>query len=380
MKNIPLHIARVTTIPQAFVHINPLINELSDNGTKLTLISSEDSDYWKNYSSLKNVSIEVINISREIDLINDIKSLLKLIIFFRKQKFDIIHSSTPKAGLLCSLAGLFCSSKVVHTFTGQKWATLSGFKRYLLKQLDKLVIYLNDRVYADSPSQIQYLENEGVSPKGKIFCLNKGSYGGIDLKQIDPDLENKSLIIRNEYSIESDEFTFLFLGRINPDKGILDLLEAFKNVQNEKCKLLIVGPLEDNPDFNSTFNSYVENDKRIHYVGFVNNPWPYYKASDVLCLPSYREGFGTVVLEAAACGIPTIGTRIPGLVDAIDENNTGLLFNKKDIKGLENLLRYSLENKSRIQKLGEHAQLRCKSEFSSEIINRLQIKDYQNMI
>jgi glycosyltransferase involved in cell wall biosynthesis len=380
-----IKIARIVTVPIAFVHIRAFILYLKQHpDVDLQLISS-DGIYRDTLKKELDVDVNILTIPREISLKEDLKSLKNLLSLFKKSQFSIIHSSTPKAGLLTAIAGFFFPGTVrVHTFTGQRWATLTGFLRTLLKLLDRLIIKLNTQCYADSPSQIEYLISEGVAKRGEIKCINLGSYGGIDINRFDNTKypEARSNLLKEINAIEEDVIV-LYVGRMTRDKGIEELIEGFQiaNLECSHLRLVLVGPYEAEVDFvkDETIKK-IANDKNIYQLGFRANPEHYFSGADLFCLPSYREGFGTVVLEAAACNLLTIGTRIPGLVDSVVDNTTGILFEKKNVMELKDTIVKLAKDKNLRNYLSNNARERARKEFDSNMMAKLQWEEYMRLL
>ena len=176
--------------------------------------------------------------------------------------------------------------------------------------------------------------------------MNKGSLGGVNLSKF-KFKQKERIKLRKKYSISKDTFVFLYLGRINKEKGISDLINAYNQIKNNYDTLLIfVGQIEDK----KLINLFKEN-KKIMYFDFTNNPEDWFSFSDILCLPSYREGFGTVIIEAAACGIPTLCSNIYGLKDSIINNKTGIYHEAGNIDDIKKML-YVVKNKSLFKKYG----------------------------
>ncbi|MDO9183529.1 MAG: glycosyltransferase family 4 protein [Bacteriovorax sp.] len=379
-----LKIARIVTVPIAFVHIKAFLRFLKSKNAEVVLVSSKGK-YEEVVKNELDMEITPIEISREINILKDIKSLWDLIIFFRKNKFDIIHSSTPKAGLLVAIAGIFSPKSIrIHTFTGQRWATLGGVFRSFLKFLDKIIINLNSQCYADSSSQINFLKAEGVVKNTEVKCLHKGSYGGIDCQRFNNDhFPNARKDIISELQLSDDSIILLFVGRVTSDKGIEELVKSFILAQqiNEKLKLIIIGPFE--PELDSVdpeiLNS-IHSNPLIFQLGFRADPEKYFSGADIFCLPSYREGFGTVVLEAAACELLTIGSRIPGLVDAIVENETGVLVELKNINQLKDAILELASNKEKRKRLSANAKKRARADFDSNFLAQIQWDEYMRLL
>jgi glycosyltransferase involved in cell wall biosynthesis len=371
-----LKICRVTTVPYAYVHFKDVLKSIHSEGHDIALVSS-DGDYWNVLEVELGIQKSMVNIEREINPLRDILSIISLFRFFKKNSFDIVHSSTPKAGLLTSIAAFFARVPVrIHTFTGQRWETLTGFKRALLIFLDKLVVALNTWCYTDSPSQTSYLQEMGILKKSKSSCLGHGSFGGIDPEKYS---KRQSAISRSDLNIPDDAYVLSFVGRLNRDKGIVELLNAFGKVQKEipDIYLLMIGPIEEESGV-LPFECIekIKNDKFIIHVGFQKNPEDYLRLSDVMILPSYREGFGTVVLEAAILGIPTIGSNIIGLRDAIIDGQTGLLCNVHDADSLAEKIRELFLNSDYRMRLGLRAKERVIADFHFEVLAKLLLNDY----
>ena len=319
-----------------------------------------------------------IPLEREISPVKDLKALFALIRLFRKEKFDAVHSVTPKAGLLAMLAAFVARIPLrVHTFTGQVWASKKGIKRFLLKCIDILIAALTSHNLVDSPSQRDFLVSEKVISKSKAFVFEKGSISGVDLSKFKPDSEAR-LAIRKQLEIEDNKLVFLFIGRLNIDKGVLDLAQAFSQINNEKLHMLFVGPDEQN--MQAEINNLQKNNNNIHFIGYTDMPEVFMAAADVLCLPSYREGFGSVLIEAAAVGLPVIASRIYGITDAVIDHETGLLHEPHDINAIQSLIERIAEDEALRTKLGQQARARAIRDFSSELITQAWVDFYQDKL
>jgi glycosyltransferase involved in cell wall biosynthesis len=331
---------------------------------------------------LKKVRVINIAIQRRIHPIKDIVTLFALFNVFRKEKFDAIHTVSPKAGLLGMLAAFFSGTKNrIHTFTGQIWATSNGLSKYFYKSIDRIICWLSTNAFADSQSQIDFLISEGVCKKNMIQMLGSGSISGVNLERFIPDDE-----VRREYrnlmGAHQNDIIFLFVGRICRDKGINDLLAAYEKIQNqvkERNYLWIVGPDEENIT-SLLRNRYPKLQNQITWCGPTNAPEKYMAAADILVLPSYREGFGNVVIEAAACKIPTIAYKTEGIVDAIEDKQTGLLANKYDIENLSSLMELLATNTNLRKNLGHNAYERVITMFSSKVVTAAWISFYQKIL
>ena len=330
------------------------------------------SDY--NVSNIIDMPIE-----RKISVIHDISTLFKLWRHFSKVSYAAVHSVTPKAGLMAmlasKLAGIECR---IHIFTGQVWATKTGIGRMLLKALDTLTSKSASFVLVDSISQRDFLiENEVISKKMSTV-LGKGSISGVDVERFKFNPVAR-LAIREEIKLSADTFVFLYLGRLYAEKGIDELLVAFLKLvnSNENVHLLIVGPNEEKYD-----SKYFEqfDCEKITVKGSTNTPELFFSVADVLILPSHREGFGTVVLEAAAAGIPTIGSDIYGLSDAIEDGKTGLIHKVLDANDLQKKMLFLNLNRNESKKMGKAALKRVIEEFSSQVSSENMVAFYNKKL
>ncbi|MCS6293165.1 MAG: glycosyltransferase, partial [Nitrospira sp.] len=283
--------------------------------------------------------------------------------------FTAVHSITPKAGLLAMLAARLAAIRLRHhTFTGQVWATKSGIARSLLKAFDRLIVYAASQVFADSSSQCRFLEDERVVKPGGISVLGPGSIAGVDVGRFRPDVEMRRQV-RAEMDSSDDLCVFLFVGRLTRDKGVFDLVEAFTTVAatNPRVELWLVGPDEEGLSEQLECRSR-RGIGRMRWLGQTSQPERYMSGADVLVLPSYREGFGSVVIEAAACAIPTVAYRIDGVIDAVVEERTGLLVERRNVDAFAAaMLALSLDPARRNQ-LGRQALDRAAKEFSSPAV------------
>lgn len=313
------------------------------------------------------VTVLPVGIERKIFPWRDFLALMQMIRLFRRYRFEIVHSVTPKAGLIAMTAAFLSGIEIrIHTFTGQVWATRSGAARLVLKNVDRLIALLATHVLVDSTSQRQFLLDEGIVAASKSSVLAKGSISGVDTARFRPNPKARSHI-RHELGIPDEDMVFLFMGRLNRDKGVLDLAAAFAGIagENPRAHLLLVGPDEENMR-PALLNLTADCAGQIHFVDFATRPEEYMAAADVLCLPSYREGFGNVIIEAAAVGIPAIASRIYGVVDAVEENCTGLLHTARDVGALRACLAELASAPVRRLELGRQARARALAEFSGE--------------
>lgn len=322
-----------------------------------------------------------VAIQRKVSPWRDLLVLVQLTMLFRRERFDLVHSIMPKAGLLAMLAGRLAGvPNRMHTFTGQVWATKRGWKRSTLKMFDKLIVALASQVLIDSPSQRDFLVSEGVLKPGKGIVIGHGSICGVSAEQFHPDAQVNGEV-RAELGIGAEQTVILFLGRLNRDKGMLDLAAAFAEIASRRpdAVLVLVGAEEDVP-FARVQELCGRYRDRLRRVSFTPHPQRYMAAADIFCLPSYREGFGQVIIEAAASGVPTVATRIYGITDAVEDGKTGLLFPAGDVAALTRNLLKLIEDRLLRRSMGEAARVRALELFASDKITGELVGMYEKVM
>lgn len=319
-------------------------------------------------------SIKLINlkIERKPNFISDLLAIIKLIIHFIKINPDISHSIMPKSGLLGSIAAMLTMTPVrLHTFTGQVWSNYEGKKRKFYKFIDLIIIKLNTLCLTDSFSQSDFLLLNNIGYKGKpLPVIGKGSLSGVDIKKYNiKSLSNNYQRLKEKLGIGDDDFIFAYIARKTIDKGARDIINSFQLLRQKypKIKLLFVGPSED-----KTVIDYLDSNKllliNVINLEAVSNHFEYLNIADVLCLPSHREGFGTIIIDAASLGKPAIGYKIPGLIDSIVHNKTGILVPEKNTMLFSSAMEKLYLNKNLRAQLGQNALARVNEFYSSESI------------
>lgn len=331
-------------------------------------------------NDLPIVGYHVVDIQRKISLSHDIHALMQLTRYFREMKFDSVHSVTPKAGFLTALAGWLAGIRIrIHIFTGQVWATASGLKRRVLRFIDKIIARLNTHLLVDGEGQRQFLIKESVVSPKKARVLANGSISGVNLNRFVPskDIREK---IRSELGL-SDKVVFVFMGRLNRDKGVSELLEAFNRMAPKapNAFLLLFG--SDEANYVAQFGGYENlNQTNFRYYGSTPTPQEHLQAGDVFVLPSYREGFGSSVIEASALGLPVICSDAYGLKDAMVEGETGLRCHVKDIESLYQAMMTLYLDSNLRNTQGENGKTRVKSNFSGEMVGKAWEQFYNELL
>ncbi|PHS33597.1 MAG: glycosyltransferase family 1 protein [Methylophaga sp.] len=328
------------------------------------------SAYANIYPEIKWIDLKI---ERQFSPFHDVRAILKLCRTFIELRPDIVHSIMPKAGLLTAISGLICRVPVrIHTFTGQVWATKQGVSRLLLKTIDRFIILVNTLCLTDSPSQSEFLYQQNISFNGQpIPVLSKGSLSGVDVARFSYDRVNRDATkLRIRLGVAESDFVFSFIARKSRDKGAYEIIQAFSELLKScsNVKLLFVGPDESNGELSKLIIDNPTVAKHIIDVDRVSNHELYLAISDVLCLPSYREGFGSIVIDAAALSIPTIGSDVPGLVDSIDNNVTGVLIRAGDTNELVVAMKSFIDNPDDAKSMGKEALERVMRFFTADIL------------
>lgn len=382
-----MRIARISTVPYFVVsQLSGQIGFLVQNDASVTVITSDGEELDKLRTAIPSLNIETMEIARKISLVQDMGALFRLFLLFRRGRFDIVHSTTPKAGLITAIAGKLAGVPVrLHTFTGQQWVHLHGPVRWVSRWSDWLVGKLNTHCYADSESQRQFLVEDGLISQQSMSVIGAGSLAGVDMDRFNPAKFSTQAkeATRRELGIPEQSPVLLFVGRITADKGVRELIAAFKGLKQKgiPVHLVMAGPLDTgkgNEDIAADLGTGGGHD--VHLVGYTECPEKYMAIADILCLPSYREGFGTVVIEAAAMGVPTVGTNIYGLSDAVRNGETGILVEPRDPVALEAALSQLLQDERQRDGMGMAARQRVEKLFDANHVNREVFEEYRRLL
>jgi len=351
------------------------IRKLSNENTVTVVVNTKNKEFLKPYGL--DVKVVPVNIKRKPSPFSDIWAMFILFKLFRGKSFDIVHSITPKAGFVSMLAAYLAGVPIrIHTFTGQVWVNGKGIRRLILKNTDKLIALCATHILTDSKSQQDFIIKENIVLPGKSFVIGNGSICGVDGMRFKHDLKARAEL-RRQFNISEDNVLFLFLGRLNADKGLLDLALAFSKLSEsaKNAYLLIVGPDEEGIK-NRMLTICSNCIDKIFFYDFTDKPERFMAAADVLCLPSYREGFGLVVIEAGSVGIPSIATSIYGITDAIEDGSTGFLFKPGDIDSLTQKMSKMIEDPALRESMGINARQRTSDNFSKELVTSAFIDYY----
>lgn len=375
---------RIATVPMS---LNLLLKgqlEFLNKHFQVTAISGEGEDL-QTVAEREGVNIHEIEMHRPISFRQDLKSLWNLYWYFKKEKPAIIHSITPKAGLLSMMAGKLAGVPIrMHTFTGLIFPYKYGYMKHTLIMMDKILCRCATHIYPEGRGVKEDLQRHNITNKPLKIIAN-GNVNGVDVDYYHPEAfseENKKQL-RASLRIKEEDFVFVFVGRLVIDKGIRELVKAFDALSkhNQNIKLILVGPKENahNPKKRAMFHSIHQNENIIT-VGFQGEVRQYYAISNVLMLPSYREGFPNAVLQAGAMGLPSIVSDISGCNEIIEHEVNGLLVPKKNHHELQKAMEKMYKNPEFLLNLKKNTRNKVIQSFDKNLVWQCLLKEYnQNL-
>lgn len=353
-----------------------LLRELSGEGYEVVAIASPD-DSLANLCKREGVRGIGVEMRREIAPLADLRSLIRLTKVLRREKPRMIHTMTPKAGLLGMMAARIAGVPVrVHTFTGLLFPTATGLRRRLLRFTDRITCLCATDIIAEGHGVAADLHEGGVTA-GKPTVLGHGNVRGIDLDhyRVTPDIRERGKEIREKLGIPGGAFVFIFIGRLVGDKGLRELGEAFRAIGRDDCHLVIAGDTEGGRDDIDT--AQLAAIPGVHLSeGWVSDVRPWLAMADALVFPSYREGFPNVVLEAGAMGIPSVVTDINGSREIITDGYNGLIAKPRDRESLLASMQTMLSMpRARLERMGADAREDVERRFAQPYVRKC-LKDF----
>lgn len=364
-------IIRAATIGLSLnIFCKDLLRELADEGYEVVALSSPDEDL-REVEKREKVRAVGVQMERRMSPLKDIVSLVKLVRVFADEKPDMVHSMTPKAGLLCMVAGWMTGVPVrVHTFTGLVWPTAQGLSRRILMLTDKITCMCATHVIPEGEGVKQDLQR--CITKKEMKVLGYGNVRGINMDEWKRRVER----------VEGQMLTFVFVGRIVRDKGVDELVAAFVKLNRiySNTRLLLVGPYEEhlNPVQSGT-KFLIDTCECIEAVGSQKDVRPFYEQSDVLVFPSYREGFPNVVIEAGAMELPSIVTDINGSREIIEDGRNGLIVPARDEQALFEAMKWMVEHDEERNAMAAHARPMIASRYEQGYVRGC-LKNYYKEI
>ena len=376
---------RITTVPLSLEKLLEGQLGFMQNYFEVTAISS-DTDRLKKYGKQNDLNVFPVEMTRQITPISDTKALLKLYKYLKKEKPTIVHTHTPKAGIVGMLAAKLAKVPIrLHTVAGLPLMEATGKKRKLLDMVEKMTYRCATKVYPNSKGLYDFIKKEKLTKPEKLKIIGKGSSNGIDTTHFNPQLYNQNTKkkLRNELSIHSDDFVFIFVGRLVGDKGINELVQAFKNLKSKSknLKLLLVGPFESELDpLKHPTLIEIEENSNIISVGFQQDVRPYFSISNALAFPSYREGFPNVVMQAGAMGLPSVVTDINGCNEIIKEDENGLIIPPKEVVALQKAMERLIINNDLYNHLQQTSREMIVNRYQREEVWQALLEEYKILL
>ncbi|HEV56292.1 MAG TPA: glycosyltransferase family 1 protein [Phycisphaerales bacterium] len=378
-----MRLVLIASIPRTLFFYQGLIHELIAQGHDVRVLSSGHPELMDLQEM--GCSVLAVNIPRRISPFTDLVTIVRMVRDLRQRRPHIVHAHTPKAGLVGMLASFLVGvPHRIYTLHGCPLETATGLKRRLLWLSDRVACILATHVLVVSSTLHERFQAEGLCPVEKMHMLGDGTACGIDVDHFHPTAETAALAqqIRQEHHIPADAVVFGYVGRLVPDKGIKPLVDGFLDLYAgaNHLRLLIVGDLDTSRErLDAVTLGHVDNHPAIIHVSHVKDPVPYYAAMDVVILPSRREGFSYVLLEAAAMERPTITTRATGCLDAVVDGQTGLLVDVDNAEQLRRAMAQLSEDATRRRAMGLAGRERVCRSFSLRRLVEEHLRLYEEL-
>ena len=378
-------LVRITTVPLSLEKLLEVQPQYFAQFYDVTLISS-DQERLERLGKAQGVATHAIPLTRTISPFHDLRCLYQMVRFFKREKPDIVHTHTPKAGIIGMLAAYMARVPVkMHTVAGLPLMEAKGFKRRLLMAVEKITYRCADWVYPNAQGLLSFIKENQMCSSSKIKILGKGSSNGIDTAFFDPIQMPKAETntLKANLEIAPQDFVFSFVGRLVGDKGVNELVEAFVllSEQYPNIKLLLVGPEEKALDpLNRETTQHISTHPSIISVGYQNDIRPYLAVSDCFVFPSYREGFPNVVLQAAAMEVPCIVSNINGCNEIIQDQKNGWWVPPKSVTPLVQTMEEALTNSVKRKAFKKQLRPQIIAHYGRQHFWELLKKEYQSQL
>lgn len=374
-------VVRTSTVP---ISLNILLKgqlKFLNQFFEIKAVSSRGNDL-EEIRIREGVGVEVLEMERKISLFKDLASLINMYTYLRQEKPQIIHSITPKAGLISMLAGKMAGVPIrMHTFTGLIFPTKKGTMQKILIKMDQLLCWAATNIYPEGKGVKSDLEKYNITSKPLKIIAN-GNVSGIDLSHYNPDTIDEVLKVnlKKSLKISDSDFVFIFVGRLVGDKGINELVEAYVKIRDQNTKLLLVGPYENDDPLKKETLKKIQEYEDIISTGFQKDVRPYFSISNVLVFPSYREGFPNVVIQAGAMDLPSIVSDINGCNEIILHGKNGIVIPSKNIEKLAEAMKEVKKNTKQYTEMKRNARNIISSRYEQSIIWNATLYEYNMLL
>lgn len=377
---------RITTVPMALRYLLPgQMNFMNQNGLDVLMISADGPELQEVITNEQCRHI-IVPLTRKITPLEDLKCLWQLVKIFKKEKPDIVHTHTPKAGLLGMLAAKICGVKIrIHTVAGMPLMVEKGFKLQLLKFIEKLTYKAASNVWPNSLSLYNYIIENNFAPPQKLNVIARGSTNGINLGRFNKHILEPKILQQIKDTIGySQQFIYLLcIGRLVADKGIVELVAVFLMLQKTQpqLKLILVGNFEDDLDpLPQSVLHQIKKDENIIHITWTQEVEYYMQLANFFVFPSHREGFPNVLLQAGAMQLPIICSTIPGNIDVVQHQQTGLLFPCGHQQQITTQLEFAIANPGAMKEMAVKLLLIIEKDFRRENVWQSVLQQYQLLV
>jgi glycosyltransferase involved in cell wall biosynthesis len=375
-------VVHVTTVGLSLFFLSGQASFLRRSGFALHAISSPDAESAL-FHDKEGVPLTPIPMTRRINPLLDLRALWRVWRILRQIRPEIVHAHTPKGGLLGMIAAWLAGTPVrLYHLRGLSWLTATGLRRWLLRAADRTSCFLAHRVLAVSHSTRTIAIDEGLCAPDKIKVLLSGSGQGVDANRFAPAGDAVRIAAQAHYGIPRDALVIGFIGRMVRDKGIVELAGAWRRLSagDARLHLLLAGQLESDDALVRDSFAALRSDPRVHYAGVDWDTPRLYAAMDVVALPSYREGFSNVALEAAAMALPIVASSVPGCIDAVRDGMTGTLVAPRDAVALADALQRYLSDPDLRERHGRAGRNWVLADFRREAIIEAIAAEYRSLL
>lgn len=375
---------RITTVP---ISLKTLLKGqhrfMSENGFEVIGVSSNGEQLYE-VEKEEGVRVEALEMTRTISPIKDLIALWSFYKLCKKEKPLVVHSHTPKAGIVGMLGAKLAGVPIrLHTVAGLPLMEATGVKRKVLDFVEKLTYSSATKVYPISYGMESFILENSLTKKRKVKVLANGSSNGIDSQFFKSEniLEKDKSELKKRLKIKENDLVIIFVGRLTGDKGINELITAFKKLTLSDVKLLLVGPFESELDpLQSSTLKEIDLNTDIISVGYQKDVRPYLGISDFMVFPSYREGFGNVVAQAGLMDLPCIVSNITGCNEIIKDGVNGTIIPVKNAKALQQAMEKMITDKPFYEKLKTNARGMIQSRYEQSVVWNALLEEYNSLI
>lgn len=377
-------IIRITTVPQSLkILLKGQHRHMTDHGFDVLGVSSAGQDL-EEVTQNEGIRTQTIEMTRTIAPLKDFKALWQFYKLCKKERPTIVHSHTPKAGIIGMLGAKLAGVPIrLHTVAGLPLLESTGNKRELLDFVEKITYSSATKIYPNSFGLKEIILQEQFCEPEKLKVIGEGSSNGIDVAHFSPEQvsTNQQEALKTKLGLQENNFVFIFVGRLVRDKGVNELIRAFSQIQRENVRLLMLGKFEEELDpLEEGTRHEIENNPAIVYAGYQNDVRSYFAIADALVFPSYREGFPNVVMQAGAMGLPSIVTNINGCNEIVVEGKNGTIVPPKSTEAIQTAMEKMGQDTAWRNELASNARKMIVDRYQQHMVWEALLKEYEALI